>query len=516
MNKQQIISLFLIPMLLLGQVPRLSALDASSNRDPETRTDQYLVEYQSSVPLQQLLSAVDTFRQKQMNPELLEEIQVCAIEATPEQIKFLMNQKEEHNRIKRIISNEPIQIQGVFFPTHNEQTTVRRLRTKTRSNKSSQTEVTLFQNNPWNADPFRISSGELLREIQTALFLNRSVSTLIQRRPKQQMKPQVRKQIKGEGLVLQAHADETLTLREYGVQNRPSVSLDIQKIQQQIPPSEQLRGTRAQSLLQGMRMIARLTRIAEEGNRVDGTLGIVSSERFSGVSKNLIASSLGYLARMDIESMFLSGKPLSKLNLKEEMKNTDVNYSSNEYQQVKQAYQSINRTTADRIRRTAGKIFVGLGYVGAAIAVISTAGAIIAGPVALIAGTESMAGTLMLITMISTGSAMASTAFGTYLKQAREEQDVDMGIINKQGLAVYQQPEIRGVIPDGINGPNDDQNLWNPADWFDGKTNAHPHITDAFTRHAYLILHAVENFWKRTVESREQQRKQSISSIERK
>lgn len=230
-------------------------------------------------------------------------------------------------------------------------------------------------------------------------------------------------------------------------------------------------------------------------NDMNGTIGVVSAERVGGTARSLITHALGKLSMEEIPSVFLSGKPLSGVNILEEVQNTSVNKNSKTFKQ----FQKIAKNHENWYEGSAagmGSMLVGLISAGGGAALIGYVKSI---PGLGGLGLLPMAGAGLV--GVLTGLGFLTFGLSMYFQEAfsppgNEEGrnprlELDKEQLRSEGITLAMIGETHGVLGDGLGQGRDDQSWWNPGDWIDGKTSAYTVVPDSFVQHSFRMIQTV-------------------------
>lgn len=234
--------------------------------------------------------------------------------------------------------------------------------------------------------------------------------------------------------------------------------------------------------------IKMMNRIAKNpGKFRDGTVGVLTSERFGGRGRSLITSGLGTLSKKGVNSVFFSGRPLSETDFKSEMLKPSVFLEKKKYMQFQERVQQINRKSTRWLQNFVGERLKSVGRMQP-IPIIVTAfqhGPI---PALIMLGLElSGLGFTELGQKIQDLPSLPLPYTGTKNPRASEE-GVDEGHLISEGITFVMMAKMKGIKK------SESSSWWNPTDLFSGR---HTHVSDQFTRHTYFMIATLRNILER-------------------
>lgn len=252
-------------------------------------------------------------------------------------------------------------------------------------------------------------------------------------------------------------------------------------------------GKSAASVKEGLRQINAL---ANEQKTADetATIGLISPETVGGTTRGIITYSLAELSEYGVSSTYLAGKPLSGVDLQNRLQETRINTESESYRKFKNLARShehwYDAQSVSGTNIKLGLLSIGSGLVGGAV---------------LWAGATGPIGGVLTLAAVGTGVLVGLgfeiAGLGLQYQDAisspwsdegqNAELEMDQEKLQDQGITLAMIAESRGIYPDGPGG-RDDQNWWNPADWFDGKTGAYTVVSDQYVNHSYRMIELVK------------------------
>lgn len=259
----------------------------------------------------------------------------------------------------------------------------------------------------------------------------------------------------------------------------------------------------ASNVREGLTKIHALAKTKKKEGQT-ATLGLVSEEPVGETTHGIFMYALAELSEYGVSSTFLAGKPLSGVDVHEQMAETNLNPNRQSYkafyrmaQNHEHWYDLSESGKGDFLFRlmATGPITGDGGYLLSRAYPNETLGLAWLIRRAVAAVHLTVAGGANLLNYLATGALrlMFQDAISPPWNGEGQEAELELDSekLQNRGITLAMIGESRGIYPDGPGG-RDDQHWWNPADWFDGKTGAYTVVSDAYIQHSYRMIKLVK------------------------